>query len=187
MTRILAVAASVAAGLFFAPSPSTAASFNCRLASLPAEVLICNDVRIGALDEAMARQYYALINTAPPGAVLQIKAEQKAWLRGRNLCGYDGQCVANAYRHRLGQLGHWRELVDGRPPRGPFVSPPEYGPFAGPPIGPPPPGFYDDEEDYPPGFYGDGEYPPDMYGGEEDEEVVPFEDPDDGTYYDDGY
>ncbi len=179
MTRFLAGAAAIAAAMLLAPSPSTAASFNCRLASLPVEVLICNDVRLGALDEAMARRYYMLVNTAPPDAVLQIRAEQKAWIRGRNLCGYDGQCVANAYRHRLHQLREWRELVDGGPPRGPFGPPPEYGPFAGPPQGPPP-GFYEDEEDYPPGFYDDDEYPPGYY--EDEEEVVPFEDPD-GYYF----
>jgi uncharacterized protein YecT (DUF1311 family) len=186
MTRILAGAAAVAAALFLAPSPSSAASFNCRLASLPAELLICNDGRLGALDERMARRYALLVNTAPPDVVLQIRAEQKAWIRGRNLCGYDGRCVANAYRHRIGQLREWSELIDGGPPRGPFVAPPpEYGPFAGPPIGPPPPGFYGDDEAYgpPPGFY--EEYPPDYYGGEDDEGVVPFEDPGDGYYYDD--
>lgn len=174
MTRLLAGAALVVAALFLAPSPSQAASFNCRLAALPAEVLICNDPRIGALDEAMARRFYVLINTAPPDAAIQIKAEQRAWIRGRNLCGYDGQCVANAYRHRLHQLREWRDLIAGTP-HGPFAGPPrEYGPFAGPPpLGPPPPGFYDDEEDYPPGY------------DDEDQGVVPYEDPGDGYYYDD--
>ena len=170
MTRFLAGAASVAAALLLAPSPSTATSFDCRLAALPAEIAICNDGMLGALDEEMARQYYTLINIAPPDAVLQIRAEQRAWLRGRNLCFHDRQCVAGAYRHRLQQLGAWRELVGGPPGFGPGPYDDEEGP---------PPGFYDDgamgsyddedEEDYPPGFYDD------------EEEVVPFEDPDD--YY----
>jgi uncharacterized protein YecT (DUF1311 family) len=168
MKRLSAGAAAVAAAMLLAPSPSHATSFNCRLASLPVEVLICNDGMLGSLDEEMARQYYALINGAPPDAALQIKAEQRAWIRGRNLCGYDGQCVHNAYRHRLGQLGAWRELLSGAPP---------FGPFAGPQG--PPPGFYEDEEDYPPDLYDDEEYPPGYYEDEEDG-VVPFEDPDDG-------
>jgi uncharacterized protein YecT (DUF1311 family) len=178
MTRILAGAAAVAVALLFAPSPSTAASFNCRLAALPVEMLVCHDGRLGALDEEMARQYYSLVNIAPPGAAIQIKAEQRAWIRGRNLCGYDRRCVRNAYRHRLQQLGQWEEMVSGAP---------GYGPFAGPPGGPPP-GFYDDEEDYPPGLYDDeDDFPPGMYGGEDDEDIVPFEDPDDSPYSDDGY
>jgi uncharacterized protein YecT (DUF1311 family) len=172
MTRILAGAAAVAAALFLAPSPSTAASFNCRLASLPAEVLICNDRTLGAMDESMARRYYMLINTAPPDAVLQIKAEQRAWIRGRNLCGYDGRCVFNAYRHRLGQLDEWRELVSGPRP---------FGRFAGPPLLAPPPGFYDDEDDAP-GFYDDEDESPPGYYYDEEDGVVPFEDPGDGYY-----
>ena len=168
MTRILAGAAAVAAALLLVPSPSSATSFNCRLATLPAELLICNDGRLGALDEEMARQYYLLINTAPPDAALQITGEQRAWIRGRNLCGFDRICVRNAYRHRIQQLGAWSDLLDRAPPFGRFAGPPPgYGPFAGPPYGPPP-GFYDDG---PPGPYGD------------DDEIVPFDDPDGGYEY----
>ena len=116
MTRILAGAAVVAAALFLAPSPASTASFNCALANLPAELAVCNDDMLGSLDEQMAAEYFPLINAAPPEAALVIRAEQREWLKRRNACGYDLQCILGAYRAQLQRLGAWREAISGAPP-----------------------------------------------------------------------
>ena len=90
-----------------------AASFNCNLAKLPAEVAICQDEILGGEDEELAREYFALTNAAPGWAVAEIRAEQKAWLRDRNACGYDMQCIMGTYRGRLQRLGEWRDQISG--------------------------------------------------------------------------
>ena len=37
----------------------------------------------------------------------KIKSEQRAWLGGRNACGYDQGCLRRAYRNRINRLENW--------------------------------------------------------------------------------
>ena len=159
----LASAAIAAAAALFAP-PASAASFNCALAGLPAEVAVCSDSMLGSLDEEMAREYFALMNQAGPDVAAAIRAEQRGWLTRRNICGYDGQCVLGSYRARLQRLGEWRDEFENAQQQGE-----EEGPTYG-----------DDEQQD--GSMGDGPYDDeeyDSFGPESDpgDEVVPYEDP----------
>jgi uncharacterized protein len=88
-----------------------AQSFNCRYAGTPAEVAICQDGQLGALDEEMARLYFDLINAGPNWAARRIKSEQRNFIRRRNACGYSGQCLLGTYRRRIQTLYEWNERI----------------------------------------------------------------------------
>jgi len=107
---LIAIAAAVAV------SPATAASFDCKLAKLPAEIAICGDPTLSAEDEELARLYTPLLKSAPADAVKAIKKEQKAWLASRNACGSDMQCIMGRYRERLQRFGEWRAQFAGAAP-----------------------------------------------------------------------
>jgi uncharacterized protein len=93
--------------------PAAATSFNCALAKLPAEVAICNDSMLSALDEEMASEYFRLRNgsATPAWAKAAITDEQRTWLSQRNACGYDMQCILGEYRTRIQRLGDWRAYL----------------------------------------------------------------------------
>src|ERR1700693_2714049 len=90
-----------------AASPATAASFDCKLAKLPVEISICSDPTLSSEDEELAREYSPLVKSAPADAVKLIKSEQKVWLKERNACVSDMQCIMGSYRERLQRFGEW--------------------------------------------------------------------------------
>jgi len=106
MTRHIFLAAT-ALILMSSAGTASAASFNCNYAQLPAEVAICNSQRLQDMDQQMASLYFRLTNTAPGWMSRKIKSEQRAWLGGRNACGYDQGCLRRAYRNRINQLENW--------------------------------------------------------------------------------
>ena len=99
---LIAVAAALTAG------SATAASFDCKLAKLPAEIAICSDPTLSSADDALAQEYSPLLKSAPADAAKTIKKEQKAWLASRNACRSDMQCIMGSYRERLQRFGEWR-------------------------------------------------------------------------------
>lgn len=80
-----------------------AAGFNCNYAKLPAEVLICQDQDLSNEDEAMSRVYYSLYNNLDPKKSLLAKL-QRAWLKKRNDCGYDKDCLTYYYNLQFKNL-----------------------------------------------------------------------------------
>ena len=109
--QTLVLAGAFIALTAFAGGPASAQSFNCNYAKLPTEMAICNDGELSSSDEELSTEYYQLTNSAPGWAVRQIKTEQKAWLKERNACGYDMQCIMGEYRFRLQQFGEWRDQL----------------------------------------------------------------------------
>jgi uncharacterized protein len=79
-------------------------SFNCRAASLPAEVAICADAELSSLDSQLASQFSASLAGSSAGSAATISAEQLRWLQQRNACGSNQGCIANSYRARLQRL-----------------------------------------------------------------------------------
>jgi uncharacterized protein len=79
-------------------------SFNCRAASAPAEVAICGDGQLSALDNQLAQQFSLKAMTLSASATTAFKAAQARWLQARNSCGADKSCLANSYHLRLQQL-----------------------------------------------------------------------------------
>ncbi len=95
--RVL-VAAGVLLGLSVAGA--SAQSFDCNRARLDAEVAICDSPRLARLDEEMSSLYFGL----PRYVREEIKGSQRRWLRQRNACGYDEDCIARAYLRRIDAL-----------------------------------------------------------------------------------
>ncbi len=77
-----------------------AASFDCGKASMKVEKLICADEKLSRLDEQLAAAYVEALKSTDPA---RLKAEQKAWLKGRNQCA-DVACIEAAYRQRTRAL-----------------------------------------------------------------------------------
>ncbi|MGR3436330.1 MAG: hypothetical protein ACU0CO_15805 [Shimia sp.] len=77
----------------------------CGAARLNAtEAMICSDRTLAALDAVMAATY---------GDLRARDATQDEWLRGRDACGRDVDCVTSAYLTRLIALGD-RLIDEGR-------------------------------------------------------------------------
>lgn len=96
-----------AAVLFLVAGKANAASFNCSYARLPVEVAICQSNTLHILDERMSSKYYRLKNRLPGYQWRQVRRQQKSWLRDRNRCGYDTQCLIGSYNWRIGALNRW--------------------------------------------------------------------------------
>ncbi len=107
----VAMAASVAAQSQAIAAPS----FNCRTAHLPAEKVVCGNQSLHRVDRNIARLYADTIAQAravsDARAVRTVRDSQREFLRERNSCGWDYQCVRLAYRGQ-GQIlrGFLRQL-----------------------------------------------------------------------------
>lgn len=100
-----------AGALLAAPTGAVPQDFDCTESFLPAEMAVCADEELQALDEQLASEYGALMSRAPDWAADRIRNEQRDWMRLRNACGYDPPCVAGTYRSRLMDFGAWRDRL----------------------------------------------------------------------------
>lgn len=85
-------------------SPAFAASFDCTKASTPIEKLVCQNLFLSKLDDALAKNYGDLLqsngNNYPKK---QLREEQRAWLLDRNACK-DAKCLVEIYGDRVDEL-----------------------------------------------------------------------------------
>ena len=84
--------------------PAQAASFNCAYAKLPVEVAICQDSDLESLDERMANYFFKLRELLPRSAIARLRREQNSFIARRNHCGYNGDCISNAYENRIARM-----------------------------------------------------------------------------------
>lgn len=99
----LAIAALAAASLFAVAGSADAASFNCNKAKTKTEHAICGNGKLSQMDSQMASLYkQALVVTC--GSKNTLRAQQRAWLAGRNGCGGMIPCLKNAYQDRIQEL-----------------------------------------------------------------------------------
>jgi uncharacterized protein len=96
MPPTLPIALATLATLLLA-TPASAAGFNCAYAKLATEVLICQDDTLSSVDEANARVYSAVANALPGFRKHAYHENGRQWLKARNGCGYDAECVAHQY------------------------------------------------------------------------------------------
>ena len=80
-------------------------SFNCAYAKAPDEVLICQNKQLAAQDREMAGLYSWGLNNFKGGFRAYLQQSQDAWLKRRHACGYDAECIDEAYLQRLAQFG----------------------------------------------------------------------------------
>ncbi|MEG2804573.1 MliC family protein [Stenotrophomonas sp.] len=79
-------------------------SFDCHQARGDAEVLVCGDARLAALDRQLAA-LYKRVQTSPDE--LDIAAEQRGWVKGRDACWQAvdrHRCLVESYQTRIVEL-----------------------------------------------------------------------------------
>ncbi|MFZ1964144.1 MAG: hypothetical protein WAU78_11890 [Roseiarcus sp.] len=79
-------------------------SFDCRKASLPAEQTICHSARLAAMDLVQAKLYAGLRSVATPRERKRIDADQLAWIRSVQSCGWNADCISSAYQAHVTDL-----------------------------------------------------------------------------------
>jgi uncharacterized protein len=84
-----------------------AASFDCTAARSNAEVLVCGDPALSALDETLAQAFAAAAAEVPKAATL--RAEQRQWITEQRDKASDAQAMRAAYDDRIQAL---RAMVD---------------------------------------------------------------------------
>ncbi|WP_158238520.1 peptidoglycan-binding protein [Pollutimonas subterranea] len=100
------LAAGNSAGADVSPPPVATAqpSFDCARASTSTELAICNNAALSGLDSLLSTLYNGLLAGAKPALAQQINADQKGWIRQRNQCAGDSDCIQMAYSNRLAAL-----------------------------------------------------------------------------------
>jgi len=94
--RIVAVVAAALA------TQAGAASFDCTQAGTRVERMICADISLSRLDDAMSQTYgqMRMAQSADAGASAWLKKTQREWLKQRNACDASA-CVREAYLSRI--------------------------------------------------------------------------------------
>ncbi|MDR8729698.1 lysozyme inhibitor LprI family protein [Burkholderia pseudomultivorans] len=98
-TNLRFVAAAALLGL---PIAALAAGFDCAKAASPTEKAICADAALSRLDGELATAWKAAL--AKGGDTGALKASQLKWLKQRDRCGADRDCLGDRYRERLASL-----------------------------------------------------------------------------------
>ncbi|MDB5470298.1 MAG: hypothetical protein JWR84_1858 [Caulobacter sp.] len=104
--------------LFAVPTSASAASFSCGRAATATERTICANLGLNDRDVQMAQLYGIVRRLVPMGTRGAIMDRQAVWLRERNRCGADRNCIGRAYDRRIGELN--RVLEERVYTRGPF-------------------------------------------------------------------
>jgi len=87
---------------------ATGASFDCSRATYTAEVLVCQNPELSALDDRLAALYSSVrLESSNPR---QLVLDERAWIAHRNAC-QTIECIANAYKTRLSELAGPTEPV----------------------------------------------------------------------------
>jgi uncharacterized protein len=103
--RVSPPVAALRVNLPVAASPATARpSFDCARASHPAEHTICRSSELARLDWALHHAYQAALGRAAASGKVSLRDKQRAWLRSRNTCTTDQNCLAAAMVRRASEL-----------------------------------------------------------------------------------
>lgn len=76
-------------------------SFDCAKAAVPIERQVCSHAGLSLLDEELAAMFAMRVHDG--GAVAQLRATQRAWVRSRNTCK-SVQCLRQSYERRIAEL-----------------------------------------------------------------------------------
>ena len=87
--------------LVFFQNTSSAASYDCRQTTHPAEVTVCENFNLSVDDRVVS----SLFQLNKSGTHLEtLKSSQRAWLKQRDLCEVDLQCLRTSYKNRITEL-----------------------------------------------------------------------------------
>jgi len=93
------------------PAIGHAAGMNCERAATVTEKAICNDTVLIDRDKDLAKAYAKAL-TADPAQTGAVREAQRAWLKERNRCGADLECLRVAYDNRTAVLHDQGRLAD---------------------------------------------------------------------------
>jgi uncharacterized protein YecT (DUF1311 family) len=92
-----------------APSAGTQSpSFDCSGRLAPDEATICTDPALASLDRQLNMAYRRLRAQLDQTQFPRLRDEQRLWLRQRQNCGTDRNCLATTFQSRIAQLANWR-------------------------------------------------------------------------------
>lgn len=110
---ILFLSTLVIAGMM--PRHSEAASFDCTKTDLKAdEKAICDNRALNDLDVKMVTTFELISGLLPMGNRGELQDQQTTWLKTRQSCNANNDCIAKAYEARLKALMGVYEKI-GRP------------------------------------------------------------------------
>ncbi len=102
---LLTLTALVAAPLLLSTVFASAQSFNCAKANTKAEFAICNNEDLLSLDEQMAAVFHIQRSKLPSSSDRQKASQvQTKWLKKRNSCNLDWQCLQVQYNDRIVEI-----------------------------------------------------------------------------------
>jgi von Willebrand factor type D domain len=81
-----------------------APSFNCERAKIPAEHAICENASLASKDVEMDALYRNLVQTSDSSTGANWKSQQLRWLKARNTCMADVNCLIAEYDRRINEL-----------------------------------------------------------------------------------
>ncbi|MEM9278596.1 MAG: hypothetical protein AAGA76_08485 [Pseudomonadota bacterium] len=85
---------------------ANAQSFSCANAQIPSEMAICNNENLLIKDEKLAELFAdALVKAGGNDKIQSISAQHSIWLKKRNDCRVDFECLEKIYDERLNNLG----------------------------------------------------------------------------------
>jgi uncharacterized protein YecT (DUF1311 family) len=107
---ILGAGAIIAAALVYASLPRGHAahpwkpSFDCRLASGKAELMICNNEQLSELDNELSVLYTTIRKSLAGEDQRQLDSAESVWVVERNACSRDFNCIKKTYDDRIAEL-----------------------------------------------------------------------------------
>ncbi len=100
-------------GFMLPALPASAASFDCNGEKLAAdEKVICENRDLNDADVKMVTTFEILTGLLAMGTRGEMQDDQATWLKRRQACGGDVECIRTAYVERLKQLSETFEKID---------------------------------------------------------------------------
>lgn len=86
------------------PDAKPKASFDCSKATTKTERAICASFQLAAWDRSVAAAWKWRSQITEDDDQQRFKAEQNGWLKKRDVCGADAQCLTDSMEERTGEL-----------------------------------------------------------------------------------
>lgn len=94
---------------------ANAQSFSCANAQIPSEMAICNNENLLLKDEELAALFAnAIIQATASGKIDDVSSEHIDWLKKRNACKIDFDCLEKSYSQRINALDTTDEPVKAK-------------------------------------------------------------------------
>ena len=90
--------------LFALPAAPAVAGMDCARARTPTEKTLCADAALHRLDDELGAAYARLRAAQQPGQNEALRQAQRGWLKQRDACGSDAECLRQRYDTRLAEL-----------------------------------------------------------------------------------